>query len=65
MNGNVNLEGYENIKLQSEIRRNDISVVIGTIKFMDGFSPMPPYGKMNDCDIRKIELWIDQGMQNN
>lgn len=26
---------------------------------------VPPSGKLSDCDIRKILLWVDAGAQNN
>jgi mono/diheme cytochrome c family protein len=36
---------------------------IGSIEHLGTFTPMPlSQAKMNDCDIRKIKSWINQGM---
>lgn len=40
--------------------------LIGAVNHQNGFLPMPQGGnKLGDCDIRKIELWIEAGAQNN
>lgn len=39
--------------------------VVASIQGTGGISPMPPSGKLSDCDIRKIVLWVNAGAQNN
>ncbi len=39
--------------------------LMGVIKHEDGFSPMPPSGKLTDCEIDKIQFWINDGAPNN
>ncbi len=63
--GNVNLDGYQQVKYYSETLRNGIPVILGVINYMNGFSNMPPSKKLDDCTIRIIELWIEQGIHNN
>ena len=36
----------------------------GAINHADGFSPMPKGGKLSQCEINKIEVWINQGAPN-
>ncbi|HYG02022.1 MAG TPA: hypothetical protein VD927_06220 [Chryseosolibacter sp.] len=44
----------------------DNGKLIGAVNHENGFQPMPQGGnKLRDCDIRKIELWIEAGAQNN
>ena len=46
----------------------DNGKLLGSITHGSGFTPMPyPAGtpKMGDCEIRRIELWIEGGAQNN
>ena len=58
---NVTLEGYDNLKKQVDSGR-----LLGTIKHESGFSPMPQNApQLQDCSIRKIEAWIDNGAPNN
>lgn len=64
-NGNVNLNGYEFIKKQAETTKNGISLLKGVITHAAGFVGMPPAWQLAHCDIRKIELWIEQGRLNN
>ena len=35
------------------------------IQHLGNASLMPPSGKLSDCDINKILLWVDAGAQNN
>lgn len=40
--------------------------LLGVIKHESGFSAMPSNApKLSDCDINKIQAWINQGKQNN
>jgi mono/diheme cytochrome c family protein len=64
LSGNVNLDGYDNVKHYATTVKPSTSTnfLLGTIKQMAGFSAMPKYAsKLDDCSIRKIELWISQG----
>lgn len=59
--GNVSLENYDDIVIAA----NNGSL-LGTIKHEDGWSPMPKGGgKLNDCDIAKIESWVNNGTPEN
>lgn len=64
-NGGVNLSDYNNIKNVASTTVNGTSLLTGVIKKEPGFVAMPPSGSLDACDIRKIELWIEQGFQNN
>ena len=58
---NVSLEGYDNLKIKV-----DDETLLKTIKHEPGVSPMPDdRPKLNDCDILKIELWVNEGAPNN
>jgi len=58
---NVSLEGYDNLKIKV-----DDGTLLKTIKHEPGVSPMPDdRPKLNDCDIMKIELWVNDGAPNN
>jgi mono/diheme cytochrome c family protein len=39
--------------------------LIGSIKSVYGFKPMPVGGKLDDCKIKQIQKWIDAGYPNN
>lgn len=59
--GNVTLEGYDKIKVYA-----DNGKLLGTIRHDDGFQAMPQdAGKIDDCSIKKIEQWIEDGAENN
>ena len=59
--GNIRLENYNDISAAA----NNGSL-LGVIRHEQGWSPMPKGGgKLNDCDITKIEIWANQGTQNN
>jgi cytochrome c5 len=62
--GGVNLNGYAQVKAYAESIRNGTPVLIGTIRQMAGFKAMPPSTKLDECSIRKIELWINLGANN-
>jgi uncharacterized membrane protein len=63
--GGVSLTNYTQVKSYADNLRNSTPVILGAIKQLPGFFSMPPSGKLDDCTIRKIELWIQQGKQNN
>lgn len=59
----VNLDGYTNIK--NYISRSS-TVFFGSIKHSSGFLSMPQGGsKLADCDITKLQLWVNAGLLNN
>ena len=59
--GNVTLEGYDVF-----INYIDDQTIIGVIKHKPGFSPMPKNeAKLLDCEIEKIEAWIQNGALDN
>lgn len=59
--GGVVLEGYDNLK-----QSVDDGSFLGSIRHDPGYSPMPKGGpKLPECDIFRIELWINQGAPNN
>ena len=59
----VNLDGYTNIK--NYISRSS-TVFFGTIKHTSGYLIMPQGGsKLADCDITKLQLWVNAGLLNN
>jgi hypothetical protein len=59
--GNVTLEGYQKIKIYVDNGR-----LLGAIKRLPGFSPMPQNEAMlPGCDVNKIETWINNGAPNN
>ena len=55
--GGITLEGYDRLKTYV-----DNGGLLGVIKHESGFSPMPKnQAKLIDCDIEKIETWINDG----
>ena len=59
--GNITLEGYDELK-----KYVDNGQLLGAIRHDPGFSPMPKSeAQLLECDIEKIEAWIDEGAPNN
>lgn len=59
--GGVTLEGYANLKTYV-----DNGKLLGAIKHLPGFPQMPDgRPKLGQCQIDKIEAWINQGALNN
>lgn len=59
--GNVTLEGYDNLKTYVNNGK-----LLGAIKHEAGFSFMPRNeAPLLDCQIAKIEQWINKGALNN
>jgi uncharacterized membrane protein len=59
--GNITLEGHDQL-----LRYVDDSTLLGAIKHEAGFSPMPQNrAQILQCEIEKIEAWIQQGALNN
>lgn len=63
--GGINLDGYSQVKIQAETLRNGTPILVGTIRQLSGFVAMPPSTNLDACSIRKVELWIEQGILNN
>lgn len=38
---------------------------LGSVQWVSSYRPMPATGKISDCNIAKIRLWIAQGSLNN
>lgn len=56
----IKLENYEDVKIQASTR------MMGAIRHEPGHAFMPLNGgKLPDCEISKIQKWIDNGMPNN
>lgn len=64
-NGGISLSNYQNVKSVIETERDNNSLLIAVINRLPGFSSMPPYNSLYPCDIRIIELWVEQGYENN
>lgn len=59
--GQVNLEGYSNVKATAQN-----GSLLGSISHSTGFFPMPKgISKLSDCEIAMVRIWIDQGSPNN
>lgn len=59
--GNVNIQTYDLLKPHIEN-----GSFLGAIHHTPGFSPMPQgSAKLSDCDIEKIESWINNGFPQN
>jgi hypothetical protein len=57
----VALDNYQAVKAVASS-----GVLLGTIRHENGYSPMPKNStKLNDCDIRKVEIWIQNGSLEN
>lgn len=39
--------------------------LVPSVRQDPGALPMPPTGRLSDCDIAKIVRWVDNGAQNN
>jgi hypothetical protein len=59
--GGFNLTTYSGVQTIAQNGK-----LLGTIKYMQGFSAMPKNGNMlSDCKITQIQKWIDAGALNN
>ncbi len=60
-NGNITLEGYANVK-----KYVTSGQLLGSIKHSAGFSQMPKNeAQLIDCNIQKIEAWVNEGALQN
>jgi hypothetical protein len=60
LSGNVNLEGYANLKIYAGNGK-----LVSSITHATGVIPMPPGSKLSDCDISTIKTWMNNGSVNN
>jgi hypothetical protein len=59
--GNVSLENYQDI-----VTAANNGSLLGVIRHDDGWPEMPKGGGMlPECDITKIEIWVEEGTPNN
>jgi hypothetical protein len=57
----VKLENYADV--QTQVKSGQL---MGTINHASGFQAMPQGGgKLTDCEISKLQRWIDNGILNN
>ncbi|RME13709.1 MAG: hypothetical protein D6799_07825 [Bacteroidetes bacterium] len=58
--GGYALDSYMGSKICAQSGR-----LMGSIQWLSGYSPMPKGGnKLSDCNIKKIQKWINAGMPN-
>ena len=61
LGGGVDLSSYATVKAIASTGR-----LMGSIKHSPGYIPMPQGGnKLQDCQVREVEKWIQSGMPNN
>lgn len=61
LGGNVNLEGYTQLKIYV-----DNGDLLSSVSHDGNASPMPKGGpKLSDCEIQKISAWISDGSLDN
>jgi hypothetical protein len=62
----VDLSSYDKVRTVAQTLRpnsaSGTSLLVGVINSMAGFKPMPKGMTLDQCSIRTIELWINQGM---
>jgi hypothetical protein len=59
--GNIKLEDYTDVRTQADNGR-----LLGAIQHSPGYSAMPKgAGKLTDCTISSINIWIEDGSPNN
>ena len=58
--------GGTDLSTYQALTRLPANVLLGTIRHEAGFSAMPKGGaKLSDCDIARIQGWVDAGRLNN
>lgn len=57
----IPLDGYDNLKAMVDAGR-----LVGAVRRQSGFSPMPQDApSLPECELLKIEKWVDEGAQDN
>lgn len=59
LGGHISLENYSHIKYSVEE-----GSLLGSIEYETGYVSMPPEGRIDDCSINKIKVWISNGAEN-
>lgn len=63
---NVNFGGITLDSHEAVVQNVNNNKILGAIKHLPGFSPMPQGApKLLDCQIEKIESWVNDGAPNN
>ena len=63
--GGVRLETYDQASAAAAIAPGTYGSLYGTISHAEGNVPMPQGGKLSDCNIAKVNAWINAGAPNN
>jgi len=64
--GNIALENYDDINKAAMIPEGSYGSLFGVINHSPGNSPMPENGgKLSDCNIDQVRIWIDLGAPEN
>lgn len=58
--GGINLTGYSGVEAIASTGQ-----LLGVVKHLAGYRPMPPSGQLSDCQISQINKWITNGKPNN
>ena len=57
--GGIQITGYQDVRVLVQNGK-----LVGTINHTAGYSAMPKGGKLSDCEIAIINIWIKNGAQN-
>lgn len=61
LQGDIDLSTYSQLKVYI-----DNGSFIGSIRQESQYAPMPPNNlKLSDCNLRQIEIWLEEGAKNN
>ena len=58
--GGIDLSTYAAVKVQA-----DNGQLYGAIAHLEGYQPMPQGGKLSNCDISKVKIWVDASAPQN
>ncbi len=58
--GGIVLDNYSQVKTYVTNGK-----LIGSVKQLSGYISMPPGAKLSDCDIAKLQKWVNDGSPNN
>lgn len=60
LGGNIDLSTYTVTETQALNGK-----LVGSVSHTVGYSPMPQGGKLSDCEITQIKMWVEEGALNN
>lgn len=60
LGGDIDLSTYTLTKTQALNGK-----LVGSVSHTSGYSPMPEGGKLSDCQITQIKMWVEEGALNN